>query len=155
MNENSVAFRAAVKALNEYADKGFLKEVRADMRRAAKPLGDKVIREGAAEMPKRGGLSRELAKAKMSQSNTTSGRNPGVSMLFRTKPSHDLKSIDGGTVRHPNWGRRGKGQWSETKVTPGAYSRPFEAGAPEVAHEIVSGLTRIASDIAQRTERGV
>jgi hypothetical protein len=155
VNENSASFRAAAKALTQYGDKGLLKEVRADMRKAAKPLGEKVIREGAAVMPKRGGLSAELAKAKMSQTNTTTGRNPGVVMVFRTKPSHDLKSMDEGIVRHPIYGHRGKGQWRETKVMPGAYSRPFEAGAPDVAHEIVSGLKRIVDDVARRTNGGV
>lgn len=145
-------FLAAAEVLNEAGDKGLRNEVYADFRKAARPLGEKVIAQGAAAMPKRGGLSAILAKAKMSQSNSTTGRNPAVALSFRTNPSHALKAMNDGDVRHPAWPRPGvKRVWRVTKVEPGAYSRPFEAGRDDVAKEIVDGLNRVAQEIARKT----
>jgi hypothetical protein len=154
VSENGADYLAAAKVLTEYGDAGLIKEVRADMRKAARPLGERVIKEGAAAMPRRGGLSHILEGAKMSQSNATSGRNPGVALTFKTNPPHDLKSMNEGIVRHPTFGHREKGDWKETKVKPGAYSRPFEAGQEATASEIVDGLNRVAQDIARRTKGG-
>lgn len=147
--EGAAAFRAAAEALKE-ADKAARREVYAAFRKAARPLGVSVIRGGASEMPKRGGFAEQIARAKMTQSNAASGRNPGVSLSFKTKPSHNLKALDAGILRHKTFGHE---PWKEQKVPEGAFTRPFEAGADPVRREILAALESVAHEIARATGR--
>lgn len=146
-------FRAAADALNEAADKELRKQVYARLRKIAKPLGVKVIREGSARLPRAGGLSARVAAAKMSQSNSTTGRNPGVALRFRTSPTMDLQGMDEGIVRHPYWGHWVRGAKPQS-IRPRAFSDPFEAGREPVAAEIVKAMEDVAKQIEHQSESG-
>lgn len=156
-DDGAAAFKAAAQALNDQGDKELRKNVYGAFRKAAKPLAESVIREGAREMPKRGGLSAKVAGSKSGQSNSTTGRNPGVTLTFRgvkdvEGKNMDLKTLDVGIARHPTFGRRGLGQWKVTNVPKGAFTRPFEAGLEPVKRELFRVLEDAAADIARKTK---
>lgn len=153
-NADFAAFQAAAQALNEAGDKDVRRDVYASFRKVTKPLGAKVIREGAAKMPRAGGFAAIVARAKMGQSNATTGRNIGVALTFRTSPSHDLRSLEAGTLRHPVYPRPGeKAAWRSQSVPAHAFSTPFKAGQPAVSREIVHMLETVARDIAHKTSQ--
>jgi hypothetical protein len=150
-DNGQAAFRAAAQALNEAGDKELRREVYAAFKKAAKPLGERIVREGAAGLPRRGGLSARVAAAKVGQSNSTTGRNPGVAITLRTKPGNGGKSIDlraidvQGKVKHPVFGRRKV--WRVTNVRSQLFTDPFEAGREPVAREVVDALQTVADRI--------
>jgi hypothetical protein len=144
------AFRAAAQALNEAGDKELRREVYAAFKKAAKPLGERIVRDGSAGLPHHGGLSARVAAAKVGQSNSTTGRNPGVALTLRTKPgdsgkSMDLRTIDKGIVRHPVFGRRKV--WRVTKVASELFTKAFEAGREPVARDVLDALQTVADRI--------
>lgn len=152
-------FAAAARALNEAGDRGLRREVLATFRRIARPIGQDVIREGSAELPRRGGFAAAVAAAQIRQSNALSGRNPGVALSFRTAvgatgKSMDLRTVDEGKIRHPTFGRRGRGQWRVTNVRAGAFRRPFEAQREPAARELVAAMERVADQVVRDTNRG-
>lgn len=150
-NDQAAAFRAAAQALNEAADKELRKQVYAAFRKASKPLGETVIREGSAKMPHRGGLSARLATAKLSQSNSTTGRNPGITLRIKSREGYELPALDRGRLRHPVFGRRRR--WVLQRVPARAFSTPFEQGREQVANEVTRALEDVAQDIARQTRR--
>lgn len=156
MSTDGQDFRDAAQVLNELGDKDLRRDVYAAFRKVAAPLGHDVIKYGAVRMPKRGGFAAVVAAAKFGQSNATTGRSPGVALSFRTRPSHDLKAVDAGILRHPVFPRRGemKPPWAVTRVPARAFSTPFEAGRPRVARELVNVLENAANDVRHSVERG-
>ncbi|MGX7679075.1 hypothetical protein ACSMXN_09255 [Jatrophihabitans sp. DSM 45814] len=153
--EANEQFTAAAKALNEAADKTIRTEVYAAFRRAAKPLGESIIREGSAELPHRGGLAARVAKAKLAQSNATTGNNPKVAISLKVREGYSLKSMDAGTIRHPVFSRADRTQvWVKQSIRSGAFTRPFEAGADPVRKEVLTALENVARQIRDGTARG-
>lgn len=153
MASDGADFRAAAQVLNELGDKDLRRDVYAGFKKVARPLGADVIKHGAANMPRRGGFAATVARAKMGQSNATTGRNLGVALSFRTSPSHDLKTVDGGSLAHPVFPRRGDmtRRWVRQSVPKHAFTIPFNAGQPKVAKE----LTRILEEAAHKVSRSV
>jgi hypothetical protein len=153
--DGTEAFRRAAQTLNEAGDKDLRREVYAALRRAAKPLGDKVIAEGSSGLPGRGGLRARVAAAKFGQSNATTGRNPGVSLRFRTTQGYDLAAMDRGQLRHPVFARAGQPRtWVRQSIRAKLFTTPFEAGVEPVRKEIVAAMEAVAQDIAAKTSRG-
>jgi hypothetical protein len=150
-------FVAAAAALNEAADKDLRKEVYAAFRKAAKPLIEKIIKDGALHVPASGGLRARVLAAKASQSNATAGRNPGVAFRFR-KP-RVMAYIDAGVIPHPVFAdrgrRRGAWTWDESQtIRPGAYLHVFEAGREQVAAEVIRALEEVADRIVRESKKG-
>jgi hypothetical protein len=113
--------------------KGFSrrKEVlRALRRRLREPLPgvQRAITASAMDtLPKRGGLAAWVAAEKITASLRLSGRAARVRLQGKrqsTRAQSDLAAIDAGEVRHPSWGRRGRGQWRAQGVTPEYFTRP-------------------------------
>lgn len=153
-SDDFAAFKAASQALNDTNDKELRRDVYASFRQVTKPLGQKVIKGGAAKMPRAGGFAATLARARMGQSNATTGRSIGVALTFKTSPGHDLKTLDAGVLRKPVFPRPGfKATWVTQAVPARAYSAPFEAGRPAVSRELVKMLENVARNIAHKTSR--
>lgn len=150
-------FKAASLALNEAGDKDLRNEVYSTFRKIAEPLGVHVIRSGSAELGHRGGLSARVAAAKMSQSNATTGRNPGVALSFRTRASkggqsYNLKAMDAGVLRHPVFARAGQPRvWRTQSIRAGAFTRPYEAKREPTAREVLQAMERVAEEITRRS----
>jgi hypothetical protein len=154
-DEGAAAFKAAAQALNDAADKDLRRQVYAEFRAAARPLGDKVIAEGSAALPHRGGLSIRVSKARMGQSNATTGHNPSIRLNFRVKEGYDLKAMDDGNVTHPVFARPGQPRvWRRQSIRAGAFTTPFEAEVGDVERDILTGLEKVSQEIVVKTRRG-
>lgn len=141
-------------ALKEAGDKDLQKRVSKAMREVAKPLGDKVLREGAAELPRRGGLSDYVAsKGKIGISNSLRGRSASVTLKLHNKGVR-FGAMNQGRLRHPVYGRpllsRKEWGWSTQSVRPGMFTRPFDAAAPEAAQEVTQAAQAALNDVARK-----
>ena len=128
------------------ADKLIYKELNAGFRRVAKPLGQDVAVTAASELPRRGGLAYAIAGATPTLSGL-SGKSAGVSIRMKVRQGWYLGRIDGGVIKHPVFGRKPS---VEQKVRAGAFTRPFEAGAPAVRKEIVASMEKVIDEIAKK-----
>lgn len=98
-----------------------------EIRAEGKPLVVAIKASSVNTLPARGGLGTWVSKAGYRISIRRSGRSAGVSIVGsrRSKGGRsDLKAINRGRVRHPSWGRRGRGQWHNQSVRPGFFDRP-------------------------------
>ncbi|MGZ4559482.1 MAG: hypothetical protein ACXVGQ_00365 [Mycobacteriaceae bacterium] len=151
--EGTEKFLQAAHALNEAGDKELRKAVYRGFRDAAKPLGERMVRAGAAAMPKRGGLSARVAGSKIGIRNATTGRNPKVEIQLKTAQGYDLKGMDRGEVRHPVFARAGRKRvWARApqRVPVGSFTAAFEEGAPGVRERIVRELQSVFDETARR-----
>lgn len=149
MDRGAEEFKKAAQALNAAADKTLRREVYAGFRRAAKPLGIRVIASASEEMPHRGGLSMRIAASKMGQANSTTGRNPSVTLNFRSAQGYDLAAMDKGMLRHPVFGQS---VWVTQPIRAGAFTRPFNAGADGVRKEMLTALRNVNDDIVRQSK---
>lgn len=102
-----------------------LKQLRKDLRKVGPVVRRKVRKNALATLPKRGGLNRWVAAAPVKVTFSGAGTVIIVRLLAGRSSLHgrsDLKRIDAGRVRHPAWGRRGRGDWSVTSVKPGFFT---------------------------------
>lgn len=105
--------------------------VRAMRKQIRKPLPkvrQEIKRHAIAILPGRGGLGQWVAKSRITAViRYASARSAGVrlkggrdSLAGRS----DMYRMDLGRTRHPAWGRRGPGQWSNQAVPAGWFSDP-------------------------------
>ena len=116
------------------------------LNRAVKPLIADTRESAERKLPRRGGLARRVAAAKMSSRRRT-GKNPGIAVV--AKGMDQLRGMDQGTVRHPVYGNRNV--WVTQSISPGWFSEPVRAGADEARTEISRVLDEIAREIARRS----
>lgn len=101
------------------------------------PIVRKAVKDNAlATLPKRGGLNEWVAKATVKAKTSVTGDVIDIHLSAGRNSMgarSDLKRIDAGRVRHPAWGRRGRGQWSVTSVDAGFFTKPATDPEPWVA----------------------
>ena len=126
MAEQTIA--ALCRDLRQLERRDIQRELRASLRRPLPAVRAAVKARCLAILPKRGGLNRWAAKAKVDFEIVYVGRGAGVSLTVSRSsmrgPS-DLRALDRGRVRHPSWGRRWNGQWHIQLVPPKCYSGPL------------------------------
>jgi hypothetical protein len=106
-----------------------VKAMRRGLSTSARPVLRGVRAYAVAILPARGGLGPWVAAATMSWQIRYSARSAGIKLRGRrgsARGRSDLQRIDAGQVRHPSWGRRGRGQWKAQAVPPGWWSKPLE-----------------------------
>lgn len=136
-------------ALKEAGDHDLTNRVRASMRGVAKPLGLRVLKAGAAEMPHRGGFASRVessGRVGMTAALVT-GRTLRVTLTLSNKGA-DMKTLDDGILRHPVFGNRKV--WRITKVPANAFSRAFDAEAPLVAREVLAAADATVNAVARK-----
>lgn len=141
-------------ALKEAADTDLQKQVSAAMRAVAKPLGQRVLAKGSAELPRRGGLADYVAaKGRIGVSNSLRGKTASVTLALRNKGVR-FAAMDRGKLRHPVFGRPGftrkEWTWTQQAIRPGAFSRQFEAEADEVAAEVNKAAQQVLDNVARK-----
>lgn len=135
-------------ALREAGDRDLQKQVSAALRTEAKPLGQEVIRQGADEMPRRGGFAdRVRGQSRVGVSNSLRGRTASVQVLLKNKGA-DLRSLDRGILRHPVFGNRGA--WVAQSVPGQTFSRAFEAQVDKARDAAVKGAQAALDDVARK-----
>ena len=138
-------------ALKDAGEKDLVKAVSGALRGEAKPLGERVLRRGAGEMPARGGLrARVEGLGKVGVSSSLRGRIASDSVILRNK-GVDLKAMDAGFVRHPVFARGDRDRvWVRQSVPAGAFSKAFEAEAREVQQAAVKAAQGVLDDVARK-----
>lgn len=133
------------KALRQVGDKELKRELSAGLSRATGPLIGGARRSAEAVLPRRGGLGKRVARGRVTTRRRTVGGDPDVRIEAFTG-----RGADAGVVRHPVFQQPGRPvvQVSQ-RVTPGWFTRPMEAGADEVARELV----KVIDGIVDRLDR--
>lgn len=116
------------------------------LRGVARPLVTQMRDEGAAAMPRRGGLSGRIARARLSQANLggRSARTARVELRIRSAEGYDINALERGDLRHPVYGRS---PWVSQRVPVGAFMRPFHRGAPQVQAELLRRIDQALKEI--------
>jgi hypothetical protein len=116
------------------------------LKSGAAPLIPLVQQAARDQLPKSGGLNEQVASQKVSVSVRTGARTAGV-RLTTTAP--DTAQTDAGFVRHPTFGRRGKGSWRTQQIPAavGWWSKTLAASAPKVAPEMNRVLAEVAAQL--------
>lgn len=127
------------------ADKTLSKNLRRDLRLAAKPVTASIRASLAAGLPKRGGLARFMGTASVGVRTTLSGKNTGIRIQAQ-KRGHDLAGLDKGKIRHPVYGR---GKWVEQDVPEGLVTKPFEAELPLLRRGVQAAMDATAHEITK------
>lgn len=122
--------------------KEIITRLRVDIRRPVPNVRADIKRNAVAILPSSGGLGRWVARTRITaQIQVTNysarvrmrgGRNSG-------KQRSDISAIDRGRVRHPAWGRRGRGQWS-TQAVPDRFFTDPATGSVEWDHAITRAV---------------
>lgn len=130
-------------ALKQYGRGDLKKELYAGLNRATKPLRADVKRRGPERLPRRGGLAERVAKTRLSTRRGL-GRDPGVRIVAGTNAVKDPGAINRGRLVHPVYGH---GPRVVQQVTPGWFTDPMQAGAPQVRDELLQVIDEVARKI--------
>lgn len=124
----SQTIAALCRDLRELERRDIQRRLRANLRRPLPAVRAAVKARCLTTLPKRGGLNRWAAKARVDFEIVYVGAGAGVRLVVHRRSlrgESDLKALDRGRVRHPSWGRRGRGQWHTQTVPPKVYSGPL------------------------------
>lgn len=126
MAVSAEAFAAELRAFD--GRRQIVKSLRRALARAARPAVRDVRAHAIETLPSSGGLGRWTAAASMTTQIRYAGRAAGIRMRGRRKSMgdrSDLEGLDAGMIRHPSWGRRGRGQWHPQVVPAGWWTDPL------------------------------
>lgn len=124
------------------------RELLAGLKKATKPLGQRMIQEVATGIPRGGGLAYRVAGAAPTVTASAGGGGAEVAINFR-KP-RVLGAIERGEIPHPVYGRvdrpRGTWTWVTQPIEPGLVTRSFErnSGMTDAA------MLRVMDDVARK-----
>lgn len=129
------------------------KRVAAEIRQALTPLKAEIPAAAGERMPKRGGYAGVLSRAtKVAVRVTTASGITGTASVtaMGKRKQRAIEAINKGVLRHPTFGRRGKGDWHNQPVPPGFVDDPFDDAVDRAAR----GMEDVINDTANDLERG-
>lgn len=138
-------------------DRELKKAMLKGLNRATKPLRERALANADTVLPQRGGLAGRVATGKMGKLNVTTSKG-GVAVVGGRR--RQLGLMDRGQVVHPVFmsKRRMKAAKSAGRkvrrvtqeLTPGWFTKPMEAGAPEARKAVIKELDNVARQVARR-----
>jgi len=131
--EQLAALSKRCKAAGEQG-KGFRKEVLRGIQRSTKAPKAETTRVAGSELPQRGGLAAEVARAKLSTRTRSTGKNVGVQIIAKGKY---IRSTDRGFIR------------GTQRVPEGWFTETMQNAAPSVRKEIIDAMESVARQIAR------
>jgi len=142
------------KQLKEAGDKGLQRELSKGIRDALKPVRTVDLPKSALEtLPRKGGINVIVAKTKYTINKRTGNRIAGLRLT--AKNIVNLRRIDDGVLRHPVFQnphqkkKSAKTAWVNQKVTPGWFTEPTGAAAPDIQREVTKAMDRVAGQITK------
>lgn len=139
-----------IRSLREFSrDDAIVKELRKTLREPVDPVRRRIKATAVATLPRRGGLGAWVAQTKITAAVTLRGRAAGIRLRGgrnSLRKRSDIRAIDRGKVRHPSWGRRGRGQWHTQMVREGFFTRTA-AESPEWEQAIDKGIVQATGKI--------
>jgi hypothetical protein len=133
------------KQLRAVGDKDLKREARVALRDATKPMKAAIHRYDLANLPKRGGLNRVMARSRITTQVRGSGNNPGVRIATR---SHDPRIDRSGRVWHPTFGHRDRGVVQQ--IDSGYFTVPAGRAATEGRVQLLAAMKRIERKLEAR-----
>jgi hypothetical protein len=131
-------FAQLAKRLRDAANKDLQQEMSKQITAAMRPLTAAIRASAASTLPQSGGLAGRIAASSM----RTRRRASGISLTASN--AYTLKMLDAGSVRHPVFGR---GSWVTQSVTPGWWTKPTTAFAPQARAAVQKALDDVAAKI--------
>lgn len=128
-----------------------VKQLKKDIRTPVPGIRKSIRKHAIAILPKAGGLGKWAAKSRVNVKITASSRTVSATLIGGRNSAggvSDLKRLDRGRLRHPSWGRRGRGQWHVQRVTEGWFTDPA------TNEDVWSKAVLSAVDNALKTIRG-
>jgi hypothetical protein len=107
-----------------------VKQLRKEIRKPLPAVRKAIRRRALDTLPAGGGLNVWVSKIGITAQIRVSGRSAGVKLRGGRNSSggrSDIRAIDRGRVRHPSWGRRGRGQWHTQAVAASFFTEPATA----------------------------
>lgn len=98
----------------------------------------RVAQRAATILPRRGGLAARVAQLDL----TVRRSSQGAALIGRSK--YDIKSIDGGLVRHPVYGHH---PLVAQTVRPGFWSEPIAASESDLQARIIKTVDDVVNNI--------
>lgn len=142
------------KALKDAGAKDLQRELSKGIRDAVKPAKAAIRQSALDTLPSRGGLNERVANRVAPRiRRSTSGRGgSGVRLIAIGKRGmKEIVRLDRGELRHPVWPRadqtRGEWTWVDQAITPGFWTKPLEALAPEIRREVLASMEAVAKKI--------
>lgn len=123
--------------------------MRKGLRSSAGPARKRIKAAAKEWLPKEGGLAAWVAKLSVTAAVRVTGRKAGVTLKGGRNSQgarSDIRAIDAGRVRHPEWGRRYSGAWHLQTVRPGFFTETAatDAGwADGVDREVDQALNKL------------
>lgn len=114
--------------------KGLRKAVLKSIQQSSKEPKVTAKRTAATELPQRGGLAAEVARAKLSTRTRSTGKNVGVQIIAKGKY---IRSTDRGFIR------------GSQPVSPGWFTETLQNAAPAVRKEIIDAMEHVARQITR------
>lgn len=131
------------KNLKAAGDKELQKELSKGISQAMRPVMSEVRSSALRTLPSRGGLAARVAKSSMRTVRRAGPRSAGIRL--QAKSSYGLGWLDRGINRHPVYGNRKA--WVTQQVTPGWWTKPTEAIAPETQRQLEAAMQTVANKI--------
>jgi|GEM_PF-5568492 len=114
--------------------KGFRKEMLKGIQRSTKAPKAEATRVAGSELPQRGGLAAEVARAKLSTRTRSTGKNVGVQIIAKGRY---IRSTDRGVIRKTQ------------RVPEGWFTETLQNAAPAVRKEILAAMDTVARQITR------
>ena len=114
------------KALKEAGNKDLQRELSKALNRAMKPLKADIKQSALDNLPKRGGYAAAIAASRLATRRPNNAKGTGLRIIGRNK--YSLYHADQGVIRH--------GDGKDQPITPGWWTKPTEAIAPDVRREV-------------------
>lgn len=125
------------------AGDGHLKRKLYDAIRQANVGIESELRASAiTHLPKRHGLGREVARARISTRRFSGGDAVGITITAHHQ--YDIEGMDAGTVIAPSWGHR---PWHAQGVPPGWFSNVVEHRGARIRAFIDKACDEVAAEI--------
>lgn len=140
MRVETPGFERVSAALKKAADTDVKTAVGKALRDIGKPYGKYVLLRGAAELPKKGGLSYRVAGASISVS--ASAERTQITVRARHAA---LGAMNAGILRHPTFGHK---PWVDQSIRVGIFSTPFREGLPQIRTAMVKAVDDVLKKVA-------
>ena len=153
LNNVASELESIARELRRQADGELFRELTGAMRRGVEPAKEQIRAGLKPHLPDR--YAEVLAAdLDLAVSVSTAGREPGVSLIARTRSGkrRSLRRIDTGQLRHPGPGND-REHWYTQEVHPGWFTGPARDADPEVTRNLEAALERVADQVDRKAAR--
>jgi hypothetical protein len=110
------------------------KALRKELREPVPAVRKNIKARALATLPSGGGLNVWVSKTRITATVKIRGRGAAIRLKGGRNSlgsRSDIRAIDRGRVRHPSWGRRGRGQWHTQTVASAFFTEPVTEARDE------------------------